>query len=505
MENLLGEKRSAFLYEGRYYLLPDEAGSVAELMEKFGRGEPCICRELLSDKCMAPYFVMEHSRRQKLRLKHSLVFPVDVWVLSHEEYNERLRNLVEEHCPSCPHYHKTTSDARSLDGYHEEISLNRVCFMREHWEQQSVETARDYPRVNEWVQEFNKLFPTLELEKKLDEGQLEQAREIFEENLGNYVVYALPPYLMGRKEEGGYYIYFTTFFNAGDGLFMEYVCREMMKRQGKRGWDIRNYIPRGLYAAESEKPDGFVCEVLEYDHKFLDLTVCCANGQSMTGAYLWLCGLLGEDRLRNAAINYGVSGGELPGIRPPEELEAVVDACLEGLSQENIQVPPVEWIPYMEEGSQEMTGVTQDRCYNWHRVLLDSLAGEKCEMEPWEQDDILSELNMPLAVLTLPIPGESTADSPAFRKAGGAMVAFMDALAETNLAKVVFQLNSYRVMQLGFLVFNHTDFLYKVRELSPIFGDYFAKLDVFTASGKHGGHYAVSFDMPRLLGEQPRK
>ena len=213
MENLLGEKRSAFLYEGRYYLLPDEAGSVAELIEKFGRGEPCICRELLSDKCMAPYFVMEHSRRQKLRLKHSLVFPVDVWVLSHEEYNERLRNLVEEHCPSCPHYHKTTSDARSLDGYHEEISLNRVCFMREHWEQQSLETARDYPRVNEWVQEFNKLFPTLELEKKLDEGQLEQAREIFEENLGNYVVYALPPYLMGRKEEGGYYIYFTTFFN----------------------------------------------------------------------------------------------------------------------------------------------------------------------------------------------------------------------------------------------------------------------------------------------------
>ena len=68
MENLLGEKRSAFLYEGRYYLLPDEAGSVAELIEKFGRGEPCICRELLSDKCMAPYFVMEHSRRQKLRL-----------------------------------------------------------------------------------------------------------------------------------------------------------------------------------------------------------------------------------------------------------------------------------------------------------------------------------------------------------------------------------------------------------------------------------------------------
>lgn len=505
MENMLGEKRSAFMYEGRYYLLPEDVDSFGEMIEKYGLDNPCICRELLSDKCMAPYFVMEHSRRQKLRFKHALIFPVDVWVLSHEEYNARLRKMVSERCADCPNYRPLTGDDRSLDGYHEEMSLNKVCFMRECAEQQANEPFRDYARVNEWIGDFVKRFGTLELEAKLDAGKENEARAALEEMLSSYVIYAIPPYLMGKKEDGGYYIYFTTFFNAGDGLFMEHLSREIMKRHGKRGWDIRNYIPQGVFAAEAEKPDGFIYEILEYDHKFLDLTVCCAGGQSMTGAYLWLCGMLGEDRLRNAVLNYGIDVTPIEGMLPIEGLQGIVNVCLEGLSAENLQVPPVEWSPYMDERSKQMTGIIQDRCYNWYRFLLDALAGDKCEAEPWEQDDILSELNLPLALLTLPIPGDNkSAETPAFKKAGGAMAAFMDAMVETGLAKVVFQMNTYEALCVGFMVLNHADFLYKVRELSPIFGDYFAKLDVFTASKLHGGHYSISFDMPRLTTELER-
>ena len=500
MERRMGQPKKGFIYKGRYFLLPDDCESTAELLEKYGNGTGVVCRELMEDKCQAPYFINEHSRRQKLRLENSLVFPVDLWILSHLEYNEYLRDLSESVCKGCPKYTPTCFQPELS----EEMTLNKVCFYKNAFLQKANETGRDYNQINVWVDDFMHEMTKLGLEELLDNGKVKEAYAALDECLSTYVTYNVPPFLIGKKEDT-YYFYCTTFFNAGDGLFMEYLCRTLSESYSRRkSWDFRNYVPKGIFAPASEKPLGYTVTTEEYDHLFLNLTVCLGEEQNPSNVYFWLCGTVGEDRLRNATLSYAIRFGAQEGMLDPDTLESAVEPCIRSLQPEELTVPPVEWSPFLEEGKTEMTGVIRNRNTDWYHFMLDALAGEKGMESPWEQDDILSELSLPLAVFTLPIPGEGTATSPEFKKAGGAMAAFLDAMGESGLCRTVFQINSYHAMQVGFLVLNHACFLQKVRYLSPIFAEYFPKLDVFTCSNRYGGHYAVSLDMPHLGTEVER-
>ena len=500
MDRSMGQPQKGFLYKGRYFLLPEDCESVADMLSKYGDGKGVLCREMMEDKCQAPYFINEHSRRQKLRLENSLVFPVDLWVMSHLEYNECIRDLSESFCKGCPKYTPTCFQPELS----EEMSLNRVCFFREAFEQQANEPYRDYNQVDIWVAEFIRQMNKLGLEELLDAAKVDEASAAFEECLSTYVTYNVPPFLMGKKDDK-YYFYCSTFFNNGDGLFMEYLCRTLSEAYPRRkSWEFRNFIPQGTYAPTARKPLGYTVSSEEYDHLLLNLTVCLEDDMNPSDAYLWFCGYVGEDRLRNATLTYMINYGALDGMLDAETIASAVEPCVRNIPAEEMKVPPVEWSPFIEEGKTEMTGVVQNRNIRWYHFMLDALAGETGMDSPWEEDDILSELSLPLAVFSLPIPGEGTATSPEFKKAGGAMAAFTDALGQSGLCRTVFQINSYHAMQIGFLVLNHGMFLQKVRYLSPIFSEYFPKLDVFTCSSLHGGHYAVSLDMPHLGTEVQR-
>lgn len=500
MDRHMGQPQKGFIYKGRYFLLPDDCESTAELISKYGDGKGVVCKEMMEDKCLAPYFINEHSRRQKIRLENSLVFPVDMWVMSHLEYNEYVRNISQSICKGCP---KFTPDCFQPE-LNEEMSLNKVCFFREAFEQQATEPQRDYNQVNLWVGEFMRQMSKLGLEELLDSGKTAEASAAFEECLSTYVTYNVPPFLLGKKEDG-YFLYCTTFFNNGDGLFMEYLCRTLSEHYSKRkSWDFRNYIPQGTVVPDAAEPLGYTVSTEEYDHIFLNLTVCLGENQDPASAYYWLCSMVGEDKLRNATLNYRIHFGPMEDMVPAGTIVSAVEPCVRNIPSEELIVPPVEWSPFIEEGKTEMTGIIQNRNVRWYHFMLDALAGETGMDSPWEEEDVLSELSLPLAVFTLPIPGEGTATSPEFKKAGGAMAAFMDAMAESGLCRTIFQINSNHAMQVGFLILNHALFLQKVRYLSPIFTEYFPKLDVFTCSNLHGGHYAVSLDMPHLGTEVQR-
>ncbi|MBQ8449074.1 MAG: hypothetical protein IJX27_09135 [Clostridia bacterium] len=131
----------AIYYREHYYKLPDgvdfdafKAGlpsevELTELCENYGQTGP---RDL--GISLAPYFISGYSKgaeKVKIDVPYE-VYPVDVEILTQEEYNTRLREVMCEHCPGCKGYKPLSNNVRSLNGHFDEITLDKICFYR--WE-----------------------------------------------------------------------------------------------------------------------------------------------------------------------------------------------------------------------------------------------------------------------------------------------------------------------------------------------------------------------------------
>lgn len=81
----------------------------------------------------APYFIDGYNQNTEAVIIENIdeVYPADIEVLSQEEYNSRLRQAIEEHCPGCIFYKPLSKNIRSLNGHFDEISLDKVCFIRQ--------------------------------------------------------------------------------------------------------------------------------------------------------------------------------------------------------------------------------------------------------------------------------------------------------------------------------------------------------------------------------------
>jgi hypothetical protein len=131
----------AIYYREHYYRLPEGAD-----FEKFKAGLPAEAE--LFELCenygqrshrdlgisLAPYFISGYEKEaQKVQIdSHDEVYPVDVVILTQEEYNARLREVICEYCPGCRNYKPLSKNVMSLNGHFEEITLDKICFYR--WE-----------------------------------------------------------------------------------------------------------------------------------------------------------------------------------------------------------------------------------------------------------------------------------------------------------------------------------------------------------------------------------
>ena len=82
--------------------------------------------------CMAPYFLTGyHDGLSLLSIGDAEeLYPARVELLSQEEYNTRLRELVAGFCPGCTRYKPLTNRVQSLNGHFEEIALDGFCAFR---------------------------------------------------------------------------------------------------------------------------------------------------------------------------------------------------------------------------------------------------------------------------------------------------------------------------------------------------------------------------------------
>lgn len=501
-----------FFTQGRYFLLPADCADVAALCEKYERKMLAVT-ELHEEKCMAPYFTEEAAKHTVILLsEENTVYPCEVQVISQKEYNDRLREIIPSFCIGCPYYGGVDSTDESLEGHHDEVTLNSVCFHRaEAWALQRESELYDFYHVDEWIERFAAEFPSQMMADLVDRGEHAHAAKLFSDALFSYVHCVIPP-VWFMKRDGKYIFYCTTFTDEHDGIVMEHICKKLTAHHGKT-WTFYQYIPRGFPVAEAKKPLGVVVNLLQNVESSLDMTVYVERG-TVNEAYYWLCHELGERELQKLATPLNVeeidSEAELPTEAADADTLAELFCDLMAESHyDELRAPASHVIflsPRIDDPDASMEERLEDgafysfRCsYLCDRFVMPIHLDEPLEYI-WDDCGTVTDLSMPIARFVFsdsPLDASRPSDEKGelFKRETSE---FFDYLTKENVFLMFAQVTKGAVSEQFGIVLNHTRFLYAVRRWAPMFMKYPAELYLYTATKEGGGHYELGFDMKLL-------
>lgn len=139
--------KNAIFCKGAYLLLPEAFPTFQSFMEDLrSKSLPAeynmvVLREnhhmrsfsVFKGISMAPYFLSGyHDEPSRIVIGDvSDIYPVSVEILSQEEYNIRLREVVNRVCPGCVKFKPLSNRVQSLNGHFEEVSLDGTCLFRQ--------------------------------------------------------------------------------------------------------------------------------------------------------------------------------------------------------------------------------------------------------------------------------------------------------------------------------------------------------------------------------------
>lgn len=514
---------SAFLYNGKYYLLPPDCGSVEQLRERHGDGKPFAVTELVEKKCIAPYFVREHAKARKLRLKAGEpVFPCQVECMSMAQYNLRLRQIIPGHCAGCPGFGALTEKDSSLIGHHEEISLDDVCIARLCRTSQCPE---EYAPMSKWMGRTVKEFGKLGLEEIIDRGDLDIAGAEFAGMVEQTCLEPMPTVYCVRREDGKYGLYCSSVLEETNGLLLEILMMRLQKKYRKT-WDFFNYIPRGFYPPEACRPVGLDVVVVEElaTPPCLSLTVYGPPDSTM-GQYLWLCGLVGEDRLNQGCIDiHFCSDLEAEGksLLPAEALPEILEQVLsiQGLQNEGDCAYPSRRVIFSEVDSAEQPDtedpVVMEQFFAAHTVVTVSrsaalyglvhvpLADGRQVGSIWEEYDMAGLQSLPVVQFAFE-GGLSTPLKPSAGELEERMApinGLLRNLETDGLAVRAVMTYDFNRTVVTALVLDLNEFLTRVRYLSPMFAETPGVMTILTKSGTNGGRFRLGWKLEQLATEQ---
>ncbi|MBQ9993380.1 MAG: hypothetical protein IJP17_01545 [Clostridia bacterium] len=304
-------ERPAFLYKGEYYLLPDGYSAVDEFCREIAQfisevsddGDDSnnaievYVEHLAIKKSLPPYFVDSNIERQTLAIDTpELIYPTQVHILSREEYDARLLEMVKERCVGCARYGDDGDD--SLDGHHEEMTIDGVCFTRRE------EGEESYNLLGGLNYCF-KLFCDKkdELESLIDAGKLGDASNEIAEILSHM----MPPLpvVLTAKLGGRYICCFSGVLNNMMSIVLGYLC-DQLNRRDIGGWLFIPYIPEG-FASLCERE--FIAPEINYQvrveaRRYINLQIFSPGEDfgDFVPRFIALCDAIGENVLANSAV-----------------------------------------------------------------------------------------------------------------------------------------------------------------------------------------------------------
>ncbi|GEM_PF-3900928 len=484
--------QKAFLYQERYFVLPDECNDVSEMLALY-TNIPMEVWECVEKKCMAPYFVQEFMVLSTITLGDGDVYPCDVEIMSMLEYNRRLRRLVLSNCGGCALYGALTSSDSSLQGHHEERTLDNLCFKRIDADNPDLSRAAD------WVNDFVESFPTLGLERMIDDGKMDDAVMTFADSFAHKAFYPPVPLILGKAGDGRYSCYMFGMFESTNSLLNEYVMDELDCKY-KEKWDFQNYIPFGTHFDDAVKPLGIAFEVVRGERNYIDAVIYCGDASPMS-SYLYLCETIGEDRMHNACGSFRSESGKSTDMQSVEEFADAVSECLQDLDAKDIMLPPNRALALFGDGEGEPP--TKIINYRSDRLMFDfasKLADGKTPANVWEDENYFALYEMPLARLRLkmttdPFTGENPDDFEHYLDEMDDIGMF---LADSMCCKSFGQEYDRDEFVIDLIVLSLSELMYRLRYLTPKLKTFDAVLEIYSKGGKFDGKYRVGYDMKRL-------
>ena len=514
----------AIFFDGEYFMLPEGCESASELTGRYS-GKPVVLPWLREIKCMAPYFVLDNISRKTLTFSSdSPVFDCEAELLTLEEYNSRLRGIIPGRCAGCAGYTQIDDGDDSLNGHHDEITLDGVCFLKE----EHNDEEHDFPPVDVFVSNAVEMFPDLGLKKLIDAGETEKAEAALSEMLRNETAVPGYPLWLYKTEEGKYRAVMTTMAHDGDGVIVEYVMKKLAEAYGE-DWEFFNYIPRGFYPPCAREPERIYRTPEDPDGRIAPFGVAFTTaGNGGFPEFCYVCGLCGEKELKSAARFlqiYGNTDEEMTETDEEGLLTAVTELYERIPPEERLFPPPVTNVYVPPAAFEELDGYSdEEEIVNDHGMLFSSRSVELCENvalpvisgfkpENFRESDewklcIAADLNIPVCQLTLDIgglPDGTVADHPDLLDAVQRDVNCIGGAVKKNGSALPFlQCFDLRMkkLQIWYVIMRYSRFMYTLRRLDPVFREYPGALRIFTASGKSGGEYVPGARMLKVRTEE---
>ena len=231
----------AFFYDYRYYLFPD--GMTPEELKAAGKVR---VKHLREERCMAPDFIYESIVEETLKIEvPERVFEVEVNLYTGAEYDAILKKHVDRVCPGCERYEDDGTD--NLDGHHEEMSLDGVCYLRngedEPW-------SFGYCTFVFWLRVADKLN---ELAACIDADDQEKLNSLINEELEHFY---LPLKFYGTVRGGRYCLYLRGDWRNSPSA---YATERYLAECGAlatsplvaAGWRVEYLLPEGVVKHKS--------------------------------------------------------------------------------------------------------------------------------------------------------------------------------------------------------------------------------------------------------------
>ena len=231
----------AFFYDYHYYLFPD--GMTLEELKASGKVR---VRHLREERCMAPDFIYESIAEETLKIEvPERVFEVEVNLYTGAEYDAILKKHVDRVCPGCERYEDDGTD--NLDGHHEEMSLDGVCYLRNGEEEP---WSFGYCTFVFWLRVADKLN---ELAACIDADDQEKLNSLINEELEHFY---LPLKFYGAVRGGRYCLYLRGDWRNSPSA---YTTERYLAECGAlatsplvaAGWRVEYLLPEGVVKHKS--------------------------------------------------------------------------------------------------------------------------------------------------------------------------------------------------------------------------------------------------------------
>lgn len=464
------EEKQAFFVNGEYYLLPKQYESFEKLMEvvEAKNSVKLKLKKLNETKCMSPYFTYEAITEETISLSGSeLIFKTKVYLLSAKEYHDKLVAIIKQKCMDCANF-IDDGDYEQLNGHHEEVSLDSVCF-KKRLKDDEIYYVFAYELENT-VKLFN--LKKSGIENLINEGKTNEAKDEFYSVLLKFMPAPLEIVLLKKKKT--FECFFPTF--SADGWALIYYFFSKYLNGKVDGWKFYSYLPQGTLPLKPEFAPTVFEEVIEapnFSRKILNFFLKEDNLINFSETYMYLCSDMGEDNFLRGVADYFVSyGSEKNGKEVPyaEFKKALMKTKkTESLFADKSPVPV-----WHSVASYDQNGLPNKLASYCANLFFNCYEKVENAFDPrFEYSHLLEDLGIAVAKLSI------TVKSAIFSKnVISGLTHALEKMLENDFAVNFAREILNDKYNLFFLVFNKEKFLYELKRHSPIFEKYSATLDI---------------------------